>query len=206
MKTISIYRLTLLISLYLVFITGTIFITAAQAPVEIPRYNASPDISSKVIASNNSIICRMIPQVLEDVIYNSSCVILGEVVEEDSDIFYAKYHTIAKIKVLKTIAGVKPTEKYIYYRQMGGYDPNNVYMQTKVSKGDVCVFILQYNDFSSQYIATAFEESVFYVGEDKRLTSMSDQLICAKYDGIKIDVLEEDVKKISREFEKKAKS
>lgn len=100
------------------------------------------------------------------------------------------YHTIAKIKLIETISGNAPSGDIISYRQLGPPDMDT--LQTKVKKGDTCVLILKYFQYIDQYMATAFEESVFFVDGKNRLTSMSNQVFCARYDGIGLNILVED--------------
>lgn len=49
-----------------------------------PRYNENPDISKKVVgSSSNGFMSRAMPQRLDDVFAESTCVIIGEVLEDD---------------------------------------------------------------------------------------------------------------------------
>jgi hypothetical protein len=55
---------------------------------------------------------------------------------------------------------------------------------------------LDYIKDIDQYRATYVEESIFYLNENNKLKSMSDKLYCARYDGIDLKILKEDIKKI----------
>jgi len=172
-------------------------------PVNDLRYNPNPDLSKKIVGSNNSFMSRMMPQILYDVYASSTCVIIGSVLDDSTVVptelesvsgFSSKiYHTIASIRVLETVSGTAPSSDIIRYRQIGSDD---YILQTKVKKGETCVFILKYFQDIDQYMATAFEESIFYLDGNNRLTSMSDQLFAAKYDGIDLRILLEDIQEM----------
>ena len=68
-------------------------------------------------------------------------------------------------------------------------------LQTKVKKSQKLVMILRNSDKEGVYYANKAERSIFYVDENDNLTSMSDEIICARYDGISIRVLENDLMK-----------
>ena len=159
------------------------------------RYNSNPDISGKVIGSNAGLMSRVRPQILDDVFAEATCVIIGEVIEDDLVVetslsIGSVYHNIARVRVIETISGEPPTGEIIYYRQLG--TPGSDTLQTKVKSGQTYVFIVKYFEEIDQYMATAFEESIFYIDSDNKLTSMSNQLFCARYDGIDIGVFRED--------------
>ncbi|MCL2679282.1 MAG: hypothetical protein FWF18_03220 [Dehalococcoidia bacterium] len=165
------------------------------------RYNLNPDVSGKVIASNSAPINRLVPQILLDTLSFATCVIIGEVVDDGvvtttemlslTGFSYEMYYTTANIKVLDTIAGEPPSGDIIRYRQGGSPEAP---WHTQVKKGETGVFILFYREQIDQYMAAAFEESVWYVDGKNKLTSMSDQPFAAKYDGIDLGILIEDVK------------
>ena len=166
------------------------------------RYNLNPDLSEKVMASKNTPMEHVINRTLSGVLGASTCVIIGKVdfsivtpTEVNPLICYAftPYHTIASLKVLKTIAGTPPSDNTIQYGQIGSpEDP----WQTQVKSGEVCVFILTYLEDMGWYKATALEESIFYVDENNKLTSMSDQPFAAKYDGIDLSILIDDIQEL----------
>ena len=197
-KTLSIVSIVTGLCLVLAIALAVVF--WGNKPNNENRYNPNPDVSSKVVGSNNGFMTRIMPVILDDVLFNATCVIIGEVV--DDGILESSLqensggisHTIAKIRVIDTISGIAPSRDIISYRQIGR--PGSDMLQTKVKKGEACVFVLQYFHDLDQYLATSFEESVFYLDENNMLVSMSDQLFCAKYDGINILTLSEDVQEI----------
>ena len=164
------------------------------------RYNLNPDLSGKIIASNYVPISRWMPQTLGDTLGWATCVIIGEVIDEgkaaSEDITsatgfsYSMYYTVAGIKVINTIAGEPPSSDMIRYRQVGSPE---VPWHTQVKKGEICVFTLVYHENLDQYMAAAFEESVWYVDGKNKLTSMSDQPFAAKYDGVDLNIFIEDI-------------
>ena len=163
------------------------------------RYNLQPDTSGKIIASINAPPDRVIPQVLGDVLYESTCVIIGEVIDyevvswERASVAGFKstmYYTIASIKVIETITGESPFGGTILYRQVGSPEAP---WHTQVKVGETCVFMLRYLESVDQYGPTLFEESVWYINGKNKLTSMSDRLFCAKYDGVDLGILIEDI-------------
>lgn len=171
-----------------------------------PRYNLSPDVSKKTVGSRDSPITRMMPRTFDDVFAEATCVIIGKVIEDGvrkegdrswsvkrTDLTLMAY-TTAIVEVIEVIAGEPPSAGIILYRQFGF--AGNDWMQTKVKKGETYAFILMCLRNANQYMATAFEESVFHIDEKNRLTSLSDQLFCARYDGIDLGVFIEDVKEM----------
>ncbi|MCL2679765.1 MAG: hypothetical protein FWF18_05770, partial [Dehalococcoidia bacterium] len=78
----------------------------------------------------------------------------------------------------------------ISYRQGGVGDS----YQTKVKKGNTYVLVLIYSNSLDQYMATSFEDSVFMVDGKNKLMSLSAQPCCARYDGIDLSILIEDVR------------
>jgi len=163
------------------------------------RYNLDPNVSGKRVASNYAMWDRVVPATLAGAMGASTCVIIGEVgdsivtsteLTSASGFTNTMQHTIASVKVLETITGKPPSSDVINYRQVGEGDYS---WQTKVKKGEICVFILVYLEEIDQYMATAQEESIWYVDGKNKLTSMSDQIFAAKYDGIDLSVLIEDI-------------
>ena len=170
----------------------------------------NPDISQKTIGSNNGPISRFLPGKFDDVLAQATTVIVGEVIEDD--ILYtfdllgdnvkpdvdkpltikgAGKGTIARVHVLKTIAGIEPSQDIIQYYQLGAPETNT--LQTKVEKGRKYILILKYYPETDRYGATAFEESVFLMDSSDKLISMSNLPFCARYDGIDKKILIEDV-------------
>ncbi|MCL1807374.1 MAG: hypothetical protein FWG31_06700 [Oscillospiraceae bacterium] len=164
------------------------------------RYNMNPDVSGKVVGSRNGLMTRITPVILDDVLAEATCVVIGNVIDGGLAISTnigmgsgyegTIYHTITKVQVLETIVGKPPESKIINYRQLG--IPDDDMWQTKVEKEKTYVFILKYFKELDQYMATAFEESLFMVDKNNKLTSVSDRLFCAKYDGIDLGVFTED--------------
>jgi len=164
-------------------------------------YNPDPDVSGKVVGSRSGSASRAMPRCLDDVIFEATCVVIGKVVDDGTTtvteidagfgITNTLHHTIAVIEVSETLVGECPAGDLIRYRQIGSAGDDR--MQTKVEEGKTYIFILKYFDEIDQYMATAFEESVFYINEESKLLSMSDLIFCAKYDNINIAVLIKDL-------------
>ena len=196
------HRTALAACLCLLLIIGSGLLVYLNNSLNTPRYNTDPDISEKIVGSRNSLASRAMPVIFDDVFAEATVVIVGTVIAEteeptELDMFSITgtiYHTIVDMDVLETIAGDPPANNTIKYRQIGR--SGNDFGQTKVENGITYVLILKYFELIDQYMATAFEESVFLVNEDNSLLSLSDQLFCARYDGIQLSVLIEDIEAI----------
>lgn len=188
-----------LAELFLVFVFCIFAFTGCNSTAS--RYNENPDVSKKIIGSDNGFISKFMPPNLETILANSTVVIMGEVLEDDNVYTFPAISpdedelgigTIAKVKVIETIAGTQPSEEIISYYQCGAPKTDN--LQTKVKKGQKCIFILKYFEDKDYYYSAAMEEGIFMVDENNELLSMSKQKFCAKYDGIKKDILIEDIR------------
>ena len=176
-------------------------------------YNQNPDLSTKIIGSNNYVQDRIPADTVDDLVEGSDLIIIGEVLDtgvegtfnifgddKKAQAFKEKYGTdpywpttTVRIKVHKTIAGKIGDVNEIQYLQLGKPDVPD--LQTKVKKSQKLVMILRNSDKEGVYYANKAERSIFYVDENDNLTSMSDEIICARYDGISIRVLENDLMK-----------
>jgi len=193
------------IILSLLTVAASVFLFHGNTSRVEARYNLNPDVSQKTVGSRNSYLTRLMPQLLDDVIYDSTCIVVGKVVDDEvtevTKLEYGSiYHNIASVEIIELISGQMPSSEVIRYRQLGmaGSDM----LQTKVERGGTYIFILKYFDDVDQYMATAFEESIFHVSENNRLYSMSDQLFCAKYDGIELSTFIEDATAIMERISK----
>jgi hypothetical protein len=170
---------------------------------DIPRYNLNPDVSNKRVASSYAPMSRLVPESLDGVTLWATCIIVGEVIDDGTadivtieNVGFSIAITIAKIRVIETIVGETPSSDIIYYQQLGIADIESGMdtFITKVRKGDTCVFLIRYHEKTGRYTANDFEECVFYVDKKGNITSMSDQLFCAKYDGVSLAIFIEDAK------------
>ncbi|MBE7056372.1 MAG: hypothetical protein E7388_02890 [Ruminococcaceae bacterium] len=174
-------------------------------------YNTNPDLSSKIVGSNNYAFDRLPANTVDDLVDGSDLIIIGEVIddgiegtfnifgdEKKAQAFKEKYGenpywptTTVRIKVHKIIAGEIGEKDEIQYLQLG--KPNIPDLQTKVKKSQKLVMILRNSDKEGIYYANKAERSIFYIDEENNLTSMADDMICARYDGISIKILEKDL-------------
>lgn len=195
------------ISIAILLILCILAMTACQSSGH--RYNENPDVSRKYVGSDHGIIDRELPVSFDHLLVSATTVIIGEVLEDDILYTFDPFGsgtpnsekiallrnsgkgTIAKVKVLETIAGAKPSQEIVDYYQLG--EPKNDLNQTKVKTGQKCVFILRYSENKKRYSSTSYEDGVFLLEENNKLTSMSDKPFCARYDGIDLDILIEDV-------------
>ena len=55
--------------------------------------------------------------------------------------------------------------------------------------------ILRKSDIENMYYANDVENSMFYLNKNDVITSMSDELVCARYDGLSQNLLINDLQK-----------
>lgn len=71
-------------------------------------------------------------------------------------------------------------------------------VQTKLAANDRVVLILRNSDTDHVYFAKDGENSVFYINDKNQILSQSDQMICARYDGLPFDILVNDLQATKR--------
>ena len=172
------------------------------------RYNEAPDLSKKVVGSDN-LMATKVPlksvaemAKLSDIIVTGTVVSDSEVVQFNSsgnDEYAAAAAekginvylpaTIATVKITKMIDGSLADET-IQVFQLG--EPHTADMQTKLENGDSVLLMLSEFD-NGYYQAVDLENSVFYVDANNRLTSMGKEMMCAQYDGRPVSLLLEDL-------------
>ncbi len=176
------------------------------------RYNENPDLSQKIVGSkvfNNS--GDSLPnETIEDIFDFTEYIIVGEVVSDgvadqfnmfgDNEVSKADLEagidpyipcTITKIRVEESILGDIPEGSEISFFQLGV--PESDGGQTKVKKGERLVMGLQGPNEAGQYLSGDVENTIFYLDENNKVTSMSDELLCARYDGTSKDFLVKDL-------------
>jgi hypothetical protein len=175
------------------------------------RYNNNPDIASKGIESDSGISDRIVPTSMEQVVAHATDIVIGSVADDRQSGTFSisgikavdekiagvsgsaqSDCTLSKITVEQVIMGDLELYSSITYFQLGS--PGNNKGQIKVKKGDRILIMLRPSDTDVIYYAGNCEESVFNLNDHNRLTSQSDFLICARYDGIALDILLEDIK------------
>ena len=172
------------------------------------RYNEAPDLSKKVVGSDNLMTTKVPLNSVSDMAKLSDVIVTGTVVS-DSEVIqfnssgneeYAAAAaqkginvylpaTIATVKITKIIDG-SPADETIQVFQLG--EPHKADMQTKLENGDSVLLILSEFD-NGYYQAVDLENSVFYVDDNNRLTSMGNEMMCARYDNRPVSLLLEDL-------------
>jgi len=180
------------------------------------RYNNNFDISTKIVGSKSFFVDSIIPENMDQVVAHATDIIIGTVTDDGSAGTYSysgikeideKFAeitgssklicTLSNIEVEQVVMGDIQNGSTIVYFQIG--TPGDNQGQTKVKKGDHILIMLRSSDSEGVYFAGNGEESVFYLDKNNRLTSQSDFAICARYDGISLDILIEDIK-ATRQF------
>ena len=100
--------------------------------------------------------------------------------------------TYSKLKIEKVIAGKAPESDVIDLFQLGFPGKND--SQTKVRKGDR-IYIIMNKLFAPEnlYGSNDLENTIFYLDENDRLTSMSNIDACTRYDGLPMEALTKDL-------------
>ena len=99
--------------------------------------------------------------------------------------------TYSKLKIEKVIAGKAPESNVIDLFQLGFPGKND--SQTKVRKGDRIYIFLNYLEPEGIYNSKGLENTIFYLDENDRLTSMSNIDACTRYDGLPMEALTKDL-------------
>lgn len=185
-----------------------VFLMMPKEAVREEAYNKNPDLSEKKLSTYLAVVDFIIPVSMESLTHSADVVLIGTVLEdglsgefdlygEDSPLsqkiqslgYNSKFScTYAEIKVEKILAGEAPPEDTFLLFQVGEGEQG----QPKVHTGDRAVLILQQYDDAYKYLDGA--NSVFYLDENDRLTSMSPFMVCAKYDGLSLNSFESDLK------------
>ena len=173
-------------------------------------YNNNPDLASKVVGSKSYAADKLPVNSIDDLLKDANLIIVGEVISygqrETFNIYGSREDaaaliksginpyipsTLIKVKVIKVIEGKIDTDEITLF-ELGHPDKDD--WQTKVKLGETLVMILKKFEGKDTYCATNAEDSMFYLDENDKLLSMSDEKICARYDGIKLSVLTNDIK------------
>lgn len=179
-------------------------------------YNNNPDLGSKVVASKNMMLERIIPQSTEELADGAKYIYIGEVLDDGKvspsynlldgvsgkeaifekwggEELFEQTGTLSTVRVTQVLAGEEPEEETIMFFQFGA--PGVDDMQTKLRKGDRVLLLLNDSGLCpGAYCSYSFEDCVFYIEEDEKLRSMSDTMVCARYDGLKKDRLVQDLR------------
>lgn len=180
---------------------------------KIVNYNMTPDLSAKVVGSKNMSVDRDDPKTTDDLVFLSQLIIIGTVLDdgklssynvigndaiaqeiESRGISTTAACTLSQVRIDRVIAGEKPKSDTITLFQLG--KPGVADIQTKVKKSEKLLLILRKTgeEDQPQYDCMDWENSVFYIEKGNKLLSMSDQMACAKYDGLPLDKLIDDLK------------
>jgi len=176
-------------------------------------YNMNPDTSKKVVGSKilNQVMDIPIFKKLDEYLNYTDLIIIGKVItpgttkmidfpfQEGTEVIDKKTGkpmqmstSESQIEVERIIYGKNPG-KIITLSQLGPAGSDNG--ETKVRNGDRMLFLLrQGRQNKNLYYSAAAEDTMFIIDEDDRLTSLSDNITVAKYDGLKLSTLEADLK------------
>jgi len=100
-----------------------------------------------------------------------------------------EYDTVTRVKIDQLIAGEAPSSKFFNFVSLGPAE------QSPIRKGEKWLFILAREERDGTYCSVDFENGLFYVNKDGTLTAMSGNMICARYDGLPVSSLTDDIKK-----------
>lgn len=175
------------------------------------EYNTNPNLSSKIVGSHNLQMDHKVRTSMNDYYESADLVIIGTVLDNGVDYKFnnsandemakamlAKGEdpymdcTLSQVKIDQIIAGKKPDTDTIKLFQLG--KPQVPDMQTKVKKSDKLYMILSQFETPGEYKAVLLESSLFYLDKNNKLTSMSDDQLCARYDGLPLQKLIDDMK------------
>lgn len=186
------------------------------------RYNMSPDLDSKVVGSKYAGSYTIPVPSIEDLKNHSDIIIIGEVIQSATMTFNKDFEdgsairsaektllkklweggatggkvysiAVSKIKVDKVIYG-NLDDKEISLIQPGIIESDMI--ETKVKVGDKMFFFLNKSvekNVNNAYRTCASEVGLFIIKPNNELLSLSDNKVFAKYDGINIDILLEDL-------------
>ena len=177
-------------------------------------YNENPDLSQKIVASKSFFPDQVQVETVDDLLKSTELIIIGEVISDGEEEAFNIYgsgeaaeelanaalkngnnpympSTISKVRVLETIYGDMPENSEIEFFELGS--PNILDFQTKVQKGEKLIMLLRPSDTEGMYYASNVEHSMFYLDGEDEITSMSDELICARYDGLSKEILIQDL-------------
>ena len=172
------------------------------------RYNESPDLSKKVVGSSNMMATRIPLKSVAEMADLSDIIVTGTVISDSQVIQFNSSGndeyaaaaaekginvylpaTVATVKITKVING-NFSDETVQVFQLG--EPHTADMQTKLENGDSVLLML--SKFDNGYYQTVdLENSIFYIDEGDRLTSMGKELMCARYDGRPVSLLLEDL-------------
>lgn len=200
----------------LIFTVGGIQILNKRKTVQ---YNTNPDVSSKVVGSEKFEAFRIPSSSMEELLDSADLIILGDILtngnnkektinassEQDTK-FMAQFSKLptygvvqADVKVNEVIYGDTQLEgKTIKFSQLG--EAGNDDYQTKAKKGNQMLLILRKAEEENTYASVDFEDGMFLVdkNENNKLLSLSKNILVAKYDGLDLKVLKDDIKKAKK--------
>lgn len=200
----------------LIFTVGGIQILNKRKTVQ---YNTNPDVSSKVVGSEKFEAFRIPSSSMEELLDSADLIILGDILtngnnkektinassEQDTK-FMAQFSKLptygvvqADVKVKEVIYGDTQLEgTTIKFSQLGR--AGNDDYQTKAKKGNQMLLILRKAEEENTYASVDFEDGMFLVdkNENNKLLSLSKNILVAKYDGLDLKVLKDDIKKAKK--------
>lgn len=176
-------------------------------------YNEHPDLSIKTVGSikTSPLIDRIPIETIDQLTKGVQLIVIGTVLDDGTESSFNMFGndeaakaakskginsgaacTLSKIKIEEVIVGEKPQSDTITLFQHG--KPGVTDAQAKVKKSEKVLLMLTKFEEPDTYLATSLEDSEFYVDEKNTLRSMSDIKVCARYDGLAVDVLVNDLK------------
>lgn len=200
----------------LILAVGVIQITNKSKTVQ---YNTNPNISSKVVGSEKVNGFRIPSSSMDELLDYAELVVVGEVLtegntkkiplnasSEQNAKFMAQFSKLptyevvdADFKVNEVIYGDSTLEgTTIKFSQLGR--AGNDDYQTKAKKGNQMLLILRKAEEENTYASVDFEDGMFLVdkNENNKLLSLSKNILVAKYDGLDLKVLKDDIKKAKK--------
>ena len=197
-----------------IMICMTMFLSACGSKIEKTQYNESPDIKSKVVGSRDLKIDRENPNTLDELVEKTDvsiiCEVIGSGTEVEHEFIAGKSTdkvkqgienrlpkvicTVAKVKVIEVVAGTLNVGDELDIIQLG--EPWSNHGQTKLVYGEKVLCLLTQTR-TGYYCGTDLENSFFYINNEK-ITSMSDVIVCARYDDLPLNTLIRDLMQTQR--------
>jgi hypothetical protein len=216
---VSILKKTaIIVGLLCIGLVVSSFYFMRKKPVE-HEYNMNPDVSQKIVGSKSlDPIATMIAfRSLQDITSMADLIVIGRVTT-DGELHTEEFNfenaklkekalwdstqsihysvSYSQVKVEKVLYG-SLRGRTITLAQLGKPDNNNG--ETKVKKGDRMLFILRKDPNTNNLCSSVdFERGLFTINKDNKLLSLSDDKVVAKYDGIDLSVLIDDIKNATK--------
>lgn len=194
-------------------IAATILATGCSLSTIGNTYNENPDLSRKVVGSKSAFaLSEMEPiKTIDDLVDDPEIeIVVGEVISDGEKQQFNMYGdeeaaqqelemgrnpympcTITKVRVEESIYGDFSENSEFELFQLGVPDDDGG--QTKVKNGERLVMLLRPSGIEGRYYSCNVEHTMFYLDENDMITSMSDELICARYDGTSKNFLVKDL-------------